>query len=68
MNATITIELPAETKTTLNSAAKEEGISENDYAAKALRDYLFLRSFRKLSDRMIAESERSYCDEEIFAS
>ena len=66
MNATLTIELPVETKATLDNAAREEGVSENDFAAKALRDYLFLRSFRKLSDRMITESKRSFTDEDVF--
>lgn len=66
MNATLTIELPEEIKTTLDKAAREEGVSENAFAARALKDYLFLRRFRKLRERMMAESEKSYTDEEIF--
>lgn len=66
MNATLTIEVPEEVKATLDKAAREEGVSENDFAARALKDYLFLRRFRKLRERMMAESEKSYTDEEIF--
>ena len=66
MNATLTVELPEEVKTTLGKAVCEEGISENAFAVRALQDYLFLRRFRKLSERMIAESETSYTDEEVF--
>ena len=66
MNATLTVELPEEVKTTLGKAAREEGVSENAFVARALQDYLFLRRFRKLRERMIAESEKSYTDEEVF--
>lgn len=66
MNTTITLELPEEVKATLDKAALEEGVSENAFAARALRDYLFLRRFRKLRERMMAESEKSYTDEEVF--
>ncbi|MGI9108134.1 MAG: CopG family transcriptional regulator [Pyrinomonadaceae bacterium] len=66
MNATLTIELPEEVKATLDKAAREEGVSENAFVVLALRDYLFLRRFRKLRERMIAESEKTYTDEEVF--
>ena len=66
MNATLTIEIPEEIKKTLDKAAHEEGVSENAFAVRALQDYLFLRRFRKLRERMLAESEKSYTDEEIF--
>ena len=66
MNATLTLELPSDVKTKLGEAAREEGVTEPVYAAKALQDYLFLRRFRTLRERMIAESNKSYTDEEIF--
>lgn len=66
MNATLTIELPEEIKATLDKAAREEGVSERDFVARALKDYLFLRRFRKLRERMMAKSEKTYTDEEIF--
>ena len=66
MNATLTLELPPEVKITLGKAAREEGVTVPVYAAKALQDYLFLRRFRTLRERMIAESDGSYTDEEVF--
>jgi len=66
MNATLTVELPDDVKATLDKAAREEGVSESVFAVRALQDYLFLRRFRKLRERLIAESERVYTDEEVF--
>lgn len=66
MNATITVELPEDVKATLGKAAREEGVSEKIFAARALQDYLFLRRFRKLRDRMAVESDKSFTDDEIF--
>lgn len=66
MSATLTIDLPENVRVTLGNAARADGVSEPVYAAKALQDYLFLRRFRTLRERMIAKSEKSYTDEEIF--
>jgi predicted transcriptional regulator len=66
MSVTLTIDLPEEVRKTLGKAAREQGLSENAFAARALQDYLFLKRFRTLRERMIAESDKSYTDEEIF--
>ncbi|MFN0278084.1 MAG: hypothetical protein ACKVRN_05705 [Pyrinomonadaceae bacterium] len=66
MSATLTIDLPEEVRKTLGNAAREQGVSENAYAASALQNYLFLNRFRTLREKMIAESDKSYTDEEIF--
>ncbi len=66
MNTTLTVELPEEVKATLGKAAREEGVSENAFAVRALQDYLFLRRFRNLRERMTTESERTFTDEEVF--
>jgi predicted transcriptional regulator len=66
MSATLTIDLPDNLKTILGKAAQDEGVSEKDFAEKALEDYLYLRRFRSMRERMIAESDRSYTDEEVF--
>ena len=66
MSATLTIDLPVDAKASLGTAAREEGVSESAFAAKALQDYLFLRRFRSLSERLAAASDRSYTDEEVF--
>lgn len=66
MNSTITVELPTEVKSVLDRAAREEGVSEDAFAAKALEDYLYLRRFRKLREKIAAESDRPYTDDEVF--
>ncbi|MGH9949503.1 MAG: hypothetical protein ACRD6X_20200 [Pyrinomonadaceae bacterium] len=66
MNATLTIDLPEDVRTTLGKAAKEAGVSEKAFAAQALKDYFFLQRFRSLRERMIAESKSSYSDEDVF--
>ena len=66
MSAILTVDLPDDVKATLGKAAREDGVSENVLTVRALRDYLFLRRFRTLSERMVAESKQSYTDEEVF--
>jgi len=48
MSATLTLDLPKEIRDSLDKAAVEEGVSETTLAERALKDYLFLRRFRKL--------------------
>lgn len=66
MSASITIELPEETKAALDEAVREEGITTNNFVAAALKDYLFIRRFRNLRDRMMAESADAYTDQDVF--
>ncbi len=66
MNATITVELPDDVKAVLDMAAKEEGLTEMTFAARALKDYLFLRRLRKLRQKMLANLDQPFTDEEIF--
>jgi metal-responsive CopG/Arc/MetJ family transcriptional regulator len=68
MNSTITIELPDETKAALDEAVREEGVSRNNFVAKALKDYLFVRRFRNLRERMLSESTETYTDQDVFDS
>ncbi len=66
MNATITIELPEETKAALDEAVREEGVSPNNFVAKALKDYLFTQRFRNLRERMLSETTETLTDQDIF--
>lgn len=66
MSATITIELPEETKAALDEAVREAGVSTNKFVVTALKDYLFIRRFRNLRERMIAETAEGYTDQDIF--
>ncbi len=66
MSQTIVIDLPEETKAALDDAIREEGMSQNELIEKALKDYLFIRRFRNLRERMMAQSPEAYTDQDIF--
>jgi hypothetical protein len=66
MNATITLNLPEKINFALREATQEEGLSEAELIGKALEDYLYIRKFRKVRERMISKSQASFTDEEIF--
>ena len=65
MSQTITISLPDETKDALNNAATEEGLSETALIEKAVSDYLFIRRFRNLRERMMSQG-KSLTDQDVF--
>ena len=66
MNAIITLNLPEKINFALREAIQEEGVSEAELIGKALEDYLYIRKFRKVRERMLNKSETNYTDEEIF--
>jgi hypothetical protein len=66
MKGTLTIDLPEEVESELQEATREEGLSLNDLVKKALADYLFVRKFRLLRMRMMAESQNTYTDQDVF--
>jgi hypothetical protein len=66
MKGTLTIDLPEEVESALEEATREEGLSPNDLVKKALADYLFVRKFRLLRERMMAESQDTYTDQDVF--
>lgn len=65
MSQSITINLPDETKNALDAAASEEGLSENALIEKALSDYLFVRRFRSLRERMMSQG-KDLTDQDVF--
>jgi len=66
MSETITVELPEETKAALDEASREEGVPQSELIQRALKDYLFIRRFRSLRERMTAQSPEAYTDQDIF--
>ena len=68
MRETVSISLPEEVKTALDEAVAEEGISRSDLVRQALRDFLFVRQFRRLRQELIphAEAQDIYLDEDVF--
>ena len=65
MSQMITISLPDETRTALDNAANEEGLSENALVEKALSDYLFIRRFRNLRERLMSQG-KDLNDQDVF--
>jgi predicted transcriptional regulator len=65
MSQTITINLPDETKDALNDAANEDGLSEHALIEKAVADYLFIRRFRSLRERLISQG-KNLTDQDVF--
>ncbi len=65
MSQTITINLPDETRNALDQAAGEEGLSESALIEKALTDYLFLRQFRSLRERILSNGN-ARTDQDVF--
>ena len=62
----ITLELPVNVEAELAQATQEDGLTPNELIAKALNDYLFIRKFRRVREKMQAQTPRVYTDEEIF--
>lgn len=63
MSTTIIVDLK---EAALDDAAREEGLSQNELIDKALRDYLFIRRFRNLRERMMSRPGKSFTDQEVF--
>ena len=57
MQEQITFDIPGDIKLALDEAVRSEGISSNELVGRALKQYLFLRRFRLLSDRMTAKAQ-----------
>ena len=65
MSQMITITLPDETRTALDDAANEEGLSKNALVEKAVSDYLFIRRFRNLRERLMSQG-KDLTDQDVF--
>ena len=65
MSQTITINLTDDTSDALSAAASEEGVSETVLVEKAVADYLFIRRFRSLRERMMSKG-KNLTDQDVF--
>jgi predicted transcriptional regulator len=68
MRETVTISLPQAVRRELDKVAKAEGISRSDVLRQSLEDFLFVRRFRQLRQRMMAaaQAEGVFTDEDVF--
>ena len=65
MSQAITISLPDDTRSALDDAAVEEGMSESALIEKAVSDYLFIRRFRNLRERLMSQG-KNLTDQDVF--
>jgi metal-responsive CopG/Arc/MetJ family transcriptional regulator len=65
---TVTISLPQAVRRELDRVAKEEGLSRSDVLRQSLEDFLFVRRFRQLRQRMMAAAQARgiFTDEDVF--
>jgi predicted transcriptional regulator len=68
MRETVTISLPQAVRRELDKIAKQEGISRSDVLRQSLEDFLFVRRFRQLRQRMMAAAQAQgiFTDEDVF--
>ena len=58
MQETITFTLPAEIKPAFDLVAREQGLTPGGLIREAVNEYLFLRKFRSLRERMILQAQQ----------
>jgi metal-responsive CopG/Arc/MetJ family transcriptional regulator len=68
MRETVTISLPQAVRRELDRVAKEEGVSRSDVLRQSLEDFLVVRRFRQLRQRMMAAAQAQgiFTDEDVF--
>jgi len=68
MRQTVTISLTEETRKELDAIARREGVSRSDLIRESLRDFLFVRNFRRLREAMMvkAKAKGVYTDQDVF--
>lgn len=68
MLETITVTLPQELEPAFKDAVQEEGVSPNEFVSATVKEYLFMRRFRLLRERMIvqAQAQGIYTDQDVF--
>ena len=68
MRETVTISLPQAVRRELDRIAKEDGVSRSDVLRQSFEEFLFVRRFRRLRQRMMATAQAQgiYTDEDVF--
>ena len=68
MRETVTISLPRAIRRELDRIAKETGVSRSDVLRQSFEDFLFVRRFRQLRQRMMAAAQAQgiFTDEDVF--
>ena len=64
----ITLKIADRVSAELDEATREAGLSRSAIIEKALSDYLFVRKFRLLRERLASKSENGCADQDVFDS
>jgi metal-responsive CopG/Arc/MetJ family transcriptional regulator len=57
MIQSITVTLPSDVQLALDEISKREGVSRDELVSRAVKQHLFLRQFRSLRERMVANAK-----------
>jgi metal-responsive CopG/Arc/MetJ family transcriptional regulator len=57
MIQSITVTLPSDVQLALDETSKREGVSRDELVSRAVKQHLFLRQFRSLRERMVANAK-----------
>ena len=68
MGDVVTINVSNETKRAIEAVARQEGTAPNSVINEALKQYLFVREFSLLRDRLVpkAQAQGIHTDEDVF--
>lgn len=68
MRQAVTISLPEELAQELDRLARRERTSRSDLIRESVRNYLFVRKFRMLRNRLMvkAQAQGIYTDQDVF--
>ncbi len=68
MRSTMTISVPEQMRMELDEISHSEGVSRSDIVRESLRDYLFIRRFRRLRNVMVSKAAKRgiYTDQDVF--
>lgn len=68
MRQTLTVSLPEDLKRELDKAAAADGVSRSDVMRESLREYLFIRRFRTLRQKMMVRAQAAgvFTDQDVF--
>ena len=68
MTDTITVTLSKDAKVLLDDLRQQEGVSLSELASEAIEEYVFIRRFRLLRERMTTQGKAQgiYTDQDVF--
>ena len=68
MRSTLTISIPQTVRAEIDRVSRAEGVSRSDIVRESIREYLFIRQFRRMRRTMVGEASRRgvHTDQDVF--